>query len=140
LTTRLPYRVYPDKHAGYVYSAVFGVQLARPTSNAPRTKRFEDIIDSGATRCVFDSALASYLGLEPKAGIRERTMGISGYQDVWLHDVSLFIPGGPVNIKAAFQDGLPIAGLLGMQGFFNHFKLTFDGSANECLLERAYRT
>lgn len=34
-----------------------------------------------------------------------------------------------VRIEAGFTDKLPVAGLLGMSGFFEHFKITFDPSA-----------
>ncbi|HZL25318.1 MAG TPA: retropepsin-like aspartic protease [Acidobacteriaceae bacterium] len=106
--------------------------------NSPRTRKFEAIIDSGATRCVFNADLAKYLGLVLKDGIREMTTGISGSQEVWLHDVMLHVHGGPVKIRAAFQEGLPTIGLLGMSGFFEHFTITFEFASKECTLERIY--
>ena len=51
----------------------------------------------------------------------------------------LYIPGGPVTIKAGFKDNLPIAGLLGMSGFFEHFNVTFDPRGQVCILERVYK-
>jgi len=108
--------------------------------NAPRTKRFEAIIDSGATRCLFHSGLATYLGIDLKSGLLEVTNGIGGEEQVWLHDVTLFIPGGPVKIRAGFKENLPVAGLLGTTGFFDHFNVTFEAYAQQCVLERVYHT
>jgi hypothetical protein len=58
---------------------------------------------------------------------------------MYLHDVSLYTPGGIVSARAGFSDDLPIAGLLGMTGFFEHFKITFDPILLRCELERLYR-
>ena len=66
-------------------------------------------------------------------------MGISGEQIVWVHSVLLFVVGGAIRIEASFQEDLPIHGLLGMEGFFEHFVVTFDGLARECQLDRIYR-
>ncbi len=56
-----------------------------------------------------------------------------------MHDISLYIPGGIVTTKAGFSDNLPILGLLGMTGFFEHFRITFDPAALRCELERIYK-
>jgi hypothetical protein len=114
--------------------------LPSPSANAPRTKRFEAIIDSGATRSLFHSDFASHLGLDLRLGEREITQGIGGSESIYLHEVSLYVPGGPVNIKAGFKDKLPVAGLLGMRGFFEFFKVSFDPDAKIRELDRIYRT
>jgi len=100
-------------------------------------KRFEAIIDSGATRCMFHSDIGQFLGLNLRSGEKEITQGIGGLSDTYLHDIVLFIPGGPVTIKAAFKEELPIAALLGMNGFFQHFIITFNQSALVCDLENS---
>ena len=66
-------------------------------------------------------------------------MGIGGNANTYLHDLMLYIPGGSVTIKAGFKEKLPVAGILGMAGFFEHFKITFDGQAQACELERKFR-
>jgi hypothetical protein len=50
--------------------------------------------------------------------------------------VCLYLPGGPVNIQAAFKENLPCAGLLGMNGFFEYFTVSFIFSALHCEIER----
>ncbi len=72
------------------------------------------------------------------SGVREITNGIGGPEEVWLHDVHLYIPGGMVRIKAGFKDNLPLSGLLGTSGFFEHFRITFEGDTKQCVLERVY--
>jgi hypothetical protein len=137
---KIPYKVFPDQHGAYLYSATLPVSIALPARNSPRTKRFEAIIDSGATRCLFHSDLARHLGLDIKAGILEKTNGIGGEAECYLHDIFLYIPGGPVLVTAAFKENLPVIGLLGMNGFFEHFLVKFDSAAEACELERVYKT
>jgi hypothetical protein len=114
--------------------------MSLPIANAPRTKRFEAIIDSGATRTMFHADFAKHLGIDLTKCQTERTVGIGGDEITYLHNVNLFVPGGPIVIKAAFKENLPIAGLLGMAGFFEHFRVTFDGRAQQCTLDRIFQT
>jgi hypothetical protein len=114
--------------------------LSLPIPNAPRTKRFEAVIDSGASRCIFHADIGRFMGIDVRSGIKDTTQGIAGPSDLYLHDVRLYVPGGPVVIKAGSKEGLPIAGLLGMDGFFEHFVVTFRYTALECELERVYPT
>jgi hypothetical protein len=104
--------------------------------NAPRTERIEALIDSGSTRCLFHADIGRFLGLEIAAGAKEETLGISGVDTIYLHNIVLYIPGGAVMIEAGFKENLPLAGLLGMQGFFEHFVITFDHNALACDLQR----
>lgn len=136
LSTVIPYRIFPDGLGSYLYWAAMNVQIALPGRNAPRTKRFEAVIDSGATRCLFHANIAAHLGIDLKSRRREMTSGIGGREESWLHPIALYIPGGPVQITAAFKENLPLAGLLGTTGFFDQFTITFDSAAQHCLLER----
>lgn len=67
------------------------------------------------------------------------TNGIGGVEETWLHHITMYIPGGPVQITAGFKEGLSVTGLLGMNGFFEHFIVTFDPAAQQCTLERLYK-
>jgi len=119
-----------------MYAAVLPVQIALPDPLAPRTRRIEAIIDSGAGRCLFHAAFAAALGLDLKAGEREILNGIGGQEETWLHDIALHTYGGPIPIRAGFKENLPIAALLGMNGFFEHFLVRFDGALQQCTLDR----
>jgi hypothetical protein len=133
---KLPYTVQPDRYGSHLYMAHLKVHLALPAPNAPRTKRFEAIIDSGASRCMFHADIGRFLGLDIKSGDLESTQGIGGSTECWIHRVALYVPGGPVIIHAGFKEGLPVAGLLGMNGFFDNFVVTFIQPALLCEIER----
>jgi hypothetical protein len=45
---------------------------------------------------------------------------------VYVHNVSLYAPSGIIAIRAGFSHELPLAGLLGMNGFFEQFRVLFD--------------
>ena len=120
-------------------SAALNVQIALPEPNSPRTKRIEAVIDSGASRCIFHADFARHLGIDLTPCPVEVTLGIGGTENLYLHDLTLYIPGGVVTVKAGFKEGLPVAGVLGMMGFFEHFRVMFDGAAQACTLERIYK-
>ena len=136
---KIAYKIFPDPHGGVLYSAVLNVQLALASQNAPRTKRLEAVIDSGASRCIFHSAIGRSIGLDIRSGMKEEVMGISGSQTMYIHEISLYVPGGAVVTRAGFSDDLPLAGLLGMKGFFEHFKILFDPVQQACELERLHK-
>ncbi len=117
---------------------MLNINIALPSKNAPRTKRFEAVIDSGASRCIFHASIGRFIGLEIEKGTIEEALGINGTSRNYLHDIVLFAPGGVINIRAGFSEDLPIAGLLGMNGFFDLFKVTFDPTAQECEIERIF--
>jgi hypothetical protein len=137
----VPYRKFPDPSGagGIAYYAVIPVSIALPAQNSPRSKRFEGIIDSGATNCIFHADIGKAIGLDVAKGDPLRILGVAGPTSAYMHDVSLYAPGGIIAIRAGFSADLPIAGLLGMKGFFDHFKVTFDPTALACTLERIYK-
>jgi hypothetical protein len=138
-TAVIPYRIRPDGQGRFTFVVLEKVQLSTFGPSARLLRPFEAVVDSGAGRCVFHAGWAQPLGIDLKSGTREVSYGISGPQEMWLHEVALYVHGGPVRVLAAFQENLPVAGLLGMQGFFEHFTVTFDVAARECRLERIYR-
>jgi aspartyl protease len=100
------------------------------TRSIPPTKRFEALVDSGASRCIFHSSLGKAIGLDVAKGEVEETVGVSGLPTVtYLHDVSLYVANQIIKIRAGFTDQLPLSGLLGRSGFFEHFKIIFDPSS-----------
>ncbi len=139
MRVRIPYTVLDDGFGG-TYATVFcRVQLGPPQEKAPRTGVLRAVLDSGAGRCVFDAVHAKELGVDLYSGRQEMTTGIGGELVVWVHTVKLFFGGMVFTVEAAFQEDLPVAGILGMEGFFEHFIITFDPLAQECQLDRIYR-
>jgi hypothetical protein len=138
VTINSPYKKYPDSRGGFHYIAVLPVYIARSEKNAPRSKRFEAIIDSGASNCLFPAGIGRAIGIEIEKGEPLETLGISGPDRVYMHDISLHVPGGTLRVRAGFSEALPVAGLLGMSGFFDRFKITFDPISSACTLERLF--
>jgi Aspartyl protease len=140
---RFAYKHQPNQYGGVDFTAVLSVRLSNPAKHSPPTKNFEAIIDSGASQCLFHSDIGEAIGLNIEKGTLEETTGVSGERTkIYVHPVTLYVPGGHmVRIEAGFTDKLPVAGLLGMSGFFEHFKITFDPSATPpgFELDRFYR-
>ena len=91
---------------------------------------------------MFHSSIGESIGLNIGKGEEGETTGVSGKPTkIYLHNVSLYVPGHIIKIRAGFADELPIAGLLGRVGFFEHFKITFDPSNHPpgFDLERIYK-
>jgi hypothetical protein len=135
---RIPYRRNPDPRGRLIDTVVLSVQFSLPLPNSPRTKRVECIVDSGASLCLFHADIATFLGIDLESGVREITQGIGGPEETWLHEILLHLPGGAIRLEAGFKRSLPVAGLLGMHGFFDQFRITFDPTARECTLARLY--
>ncbi|MGA8736812.1 MAG: aspartyl protease family protein [Terriglobales bacterium] len=113
--------------------------ISLPQQGAIRPKKIESIIDSGANDCIFHAQIAERVGFDVKKGKVSQTYGVDGKSSViYFHSINLFAPGGVISITAAFSYELPIAGILGMRGFFDHFKIVFDPAALRCELERVY--
>ena len=141
MSLRLPYKKYPASLGhGFYYVAVLPVNIGLPAKNSPRSKRFEAIIDSGATCCQFQAAIGKAMGFDIESGEVEETLGINGVNKIYMHDVSLYVPGGVVTIRAAFSYELPVLGLLGMEGFFQHFHIIFDPVARQVELVRIHQS
>jgi hypothetical protein len=137
----IPYKKYPAP-GGFYYAASIPVDIslpAKPSLSVTRSKRFDAIIDSGASACLFHASIGRAIGLEIEQGQVEYTQGVSGQSRIYLWDIFLHAPGGIIATRAGFSDDLPIAGLLGMRGFFENFKITFDPASLEVELDRFYQ-
>jgi len=100
------------------------------------------MVDSGSSDCIFHQSLAAPIGIKIESGRKEMRTGIGGTQEVWIHPIQLYVGVADlIEIDAAFSKNLPVAGLLGRIGFFEHFKITFDPSGNPpgLELERVYK-
>lgn len=71
-----------------------------------------------------------------RARNRERE---EGAMEVFLHEVTIHVPGGPITTVAGFSDQVSLACLLGMLGFFEHFNIVFDPLNLRVELERLFR-
>ena len=90
--------------------------------------RFEAILDSGCADTLFHSSIGESIGIDIKSGIRYELAGIAKGTKIsaHFHDVDLHADAHIIRIRAGFSDKLPIAGILGRRGFFEHFIVRFD--------------
>jgi hypothetical protein len=141
VSLKIPYKKYPDSlsPAGFYYAASIPINIGLPAKNSPRSKRFDAIIDSGASGCVFHASIGRAIGLEIEKGPAALTQGVACPAKLYLHEISFYAPGGIIAIRAGFSDELPIAGRLGMGGFFDNFKVSFDPIGLQVELDRIYR-
>jgi hypothetical protein len=136
---RVPFRPYPGRPHLHLYPLI-RVSIGR--KHAQRTRPFEAMVDSGAAECMFHASIAVAIGIKLESGRKEQRTGISGARgDVWVHPVQLYIGLDLFSIEAAFSPALPLAGLLGRSGFFEHYRVTFDPAPDppELEIERVYR-
>ena len=135
----VPYRPYPDKDGNIHLYPFIRVRVGR--KRAQVTRFFEAMVDSGACDCIFPVALATAIGIKVESGEKDERNGIVGTQDVWIHPVQLYVGADIIEINAAFAKTLPVAGILGRIGFFDHFKITFDPTGNPpgMDVERVYK-
>ncbi len=139
---RFAYKSYPNLKGVDDWLAVVPVQISNPATHSPPCRKFEAVIDSGASLCLFHSSIGHSIGLRIDKGEEDETTGVSGVPTkIYRHTIHLHVLGNMFKIRAGFADQLPLAGLLGRVGFFEHFKITFDPSSNPpgFDLERIYR-
>lgn len=87
------------------------------------------LLDSGADICLFDGEIAQAIGLELEQGIRQSSRGIEGSKlTTWLHPVRVRLDGSPSEIPCTvgFVPGFTGTPILGQEGFFDAFKVTFE--------------
>lgn len=100
-----------------------------------QSPRFEALVDSGASDCLFHVQFADRVGLDLTQAEPGTMLGISGSRTVLFQRVVLHVAGETLIIRAGFCDGLPVPGLLGRRGFFDQFRLVFDPTSEPAGLE-----
>jgi len=103
-----------------------------------RSPRFPAFVDSGSPWCIFKSDLADYLGIELEEGEKAEVGGIlAGIKEpMYFHKVILFVEDHwTLSIRAGFVKKLCIPGILGRDGFFDHFLVQFDQSCKPALVQ-----
>ena len=106
----------------------------RPTLNVVishgnvQSQRIEALVDSGADRCLFDASIGEALGIEVRKGIEMPIGGVIGGSigRIYYHNVRLSVVGELIEITAGFSYELSFQALLGRNGFFDNFIVTFD--------------
>jgi len=102
--------------------------------------QYSVLIDSGADRCLFDSEVASALGISREGRTTREAMGVGGkISTYYMHPVTMTVGGQSYQIEAGFMDnvggGIVPYGFVGQKGFFDKFVIIFDSSRNEVELQ-----
>lgn len=90
---------------------------------------YEALVDSGADYNVFDAGIAEVLGIKISSGHKRQIAGIGGQKiKGYAHTVTLKITNKRYEAQVIFSKEIPpySFGVLGNQGFFDHFKISFD--------------
>jgi hypothetical protein len=87
------------------------------------------LVDSGADACLFPAGVAERLGIDVRAGARHDFVGISASRTpFFFHEVEILFGKYQQKTKVGFSasQNIGAGGILGQQGFFNHFVISFD--------------
>ncbi len=103
-------------------------------------KKFLMLVDSGADNCILDRDVAQFLGINIYDGELIKTGGIGEEADIYyFDDVYINVGGEEIKTRCGFKDGYLIngwiSGVLGRQGFFDHFKVCVDEKQKEIELK-----
>ena len=83
---KFSYKNYPAPKGESDLCAVLLVQISNPAKHSPPSKRFEALIDSGASRCIFHADIGKAVGFDVRKGEEGETLGISGQSSIlYLH-------------------------------------------------------
>jgi hypothetical protein len=100
-------------------------------SNGDSSIVTEALVDSGASRCIFDAQFAEVIGIQniEATGTPMELEGLSGDTVIgYAHDVTLEVGGNRFHkVSIAFSHEMPdnALNILGQQGFFDLFPIKF---------------
>lgn len=89
----------------------------------------EALLDSGADFCIFHKEIADALGVNWKQGAPHHFIGITGEKGImYFHHLKIKVGSWMRSIPCAFSENLSEEsyGILGQEGFFENFKISFD--------------
>jgi len=110
-------------------------------SSGRKSARLLALIDSGADNTIFGEQVASMLGLDLHEAPADSYCGTSGHEQVARYR-ELSVRVGTVGYQAMVGfSRLPcqVAGILGQNGFFDHFVVTLDQACGLITLRRCPR-
>lgn len=98
-----------------------------------RHENLRCVLDTGASDCMFHSSVATNLGIDLTSGKPKRYYAVNGQPfDAYLHTIELKVHrlDYRIRIQAAFAEASNES-LLGQNGFFDYFEVTFRRFRNE---------
>ena len=127
----------PDPHKKFISVPWISARITAKDTE----KKFFMLVDSGADNCILDRDVAEFLGINIYEGEHIKTGGIGEAADIYyLNDIYINIGGEEIKTLCGFKDGYLmnglISGVLGRQGFFDHFKVCIDEKQKEIELKQ----
>lgn len=133
---------YHHIHGDYGTSHVplLDIRILNPKNKKSFGVKYPCLVDSGASSCVFHAGMGEVIGLDIKKGKEIPLRGIlpdAGKQ--YLHEVVIVVDEINLELKteAGFTEDFTKNnelifpwGILGQNGFFNNFRITFDLDRN----------
>lgn len=104
-----------------------------------RSVPYEVLVDSGADSCIFDAEIGELVGIDVENGEPQSVAGITGVTETYyIHPVTLKVGGWPYNVKIGFLRNIARLGygIVGQNGFFDIFIVTFDWLKEEIELKQ----
>ncbi|MFD5536665.1 aspartyl protease family protein [Streptomyces sp. NPDC127079] len=106
-------------------------------STKRRAFEYMALVDSGADVNVFDVEIAIALGLNLKAGEAADIVTVmGGVETVYFHPITITVGGTRIETRVAFRERASDYGVVGQNGFFDHFIISFDRQAEELEIKR----
>lgn len=98
---------------------------------------YEVLVDSGADVCIFDSGLADIVGIDLVKGTKKQIVGATGFpEEMYIHTVHIVVDNLKFKIEAGFMNiHANSYGIVGQNGFFDKFKVSFDLKKKEIELK-----
>ena len=128
ISASLPYQKAPD-------GRIFPI-IALKIQHQEETIEISALIDSGATTSIFRPEVAKKLGLKIENGKEIALHGVGGWIKGYLHKLDVGIAGKKFKCPIIFSHEYTVSlNLLGREGFFKKFVVTFDEKRKEVRLE-----
>jgi hypothetical protein len=88
---RFAYKNYPRYKGVDDWAAALPVQVSNPVKHSPPCRKFEAVIDSGASLCLFHSSIGQGIGLNVEKGELDETVGVPVYRQGYIGTRSLYM-------------------------------------------------
>jgi hypothetical protein len=121
---RFPYLQYTDLETKTTIGRPIIVVRAAAGS---RWINYEVLVDSGADISIFDAELATRLKLNLEDGEHISISGVTGHEeDAFIHPIELTVGRYTFSTRVAFMQTHDSYGIVGQEGFFSQFLVTFN--------------
>ena len=128
---KFKYSFEPREGGVIVGVPIIWIELDSPISGS---FSYPCLVDSGADSSTFNSEIGEAMGLNIKNGSPVKLNGIKENAPIqgYIHNITYRIKDVPYQAYVTFADEVGIKdGILGRNGFFNHFIVTIDEKKGE---------